>query len=92
MRTGVRPSWWAGVLPTVVLPVAVAVITLAGTGMTSRFGTGLRPLDVLGELLLLAGPAALVVRRWNPPAVFAGVAAALVLYLAAGYPFGPAPL
>jgi signal transduction histidine kinase len=80
------------VLPTVVLPVAVAVVTLVGTWWAQRFGTGLRPLDPLGRALLLAGPAALVVRRWNPPAVFAGIAAVLVGYLAAGYPFGPAPL
>jgi signal transduction histidine kinase len=80
------------VLPTVVLPVGVAVVTLAGTWFVQRFGTGLRPLDALGKALLLAGPAALVVRRWHPPAVFAAIAAALVVYLAAGYPFGPAPL
>ncbi|GAA0898854.1 sensor histidine kinase [Pseudonocardia zijingensis] len=92
MRTGGRPSWWAGVLPTAVLPVAVAFVTIVGTSFTQEFGTGTRYLDVAGRLLLLAGPAALVFRRWNPPAVFAGVAAVLLVYLAAGYPFGPVPL
>ena len=92
MRTGGRPSWWAGVLPTAVLPVAVAAFTLIGTGFAQQFDTGLRPLDPLGKILLLAGPAALVVRRWNPPAVFAGIAGVLLVYLAAGYPFGPVPL
>lgn len=79
-------------MPTVVLPVAVAVITVVGTGFTQRFGTGLRPLDPLGGILLLTGPALLVVRRWNPPVVFAAIAAVLLAYLGAGYPFGPAPL
>src|SRR5688572_21031581 len=92
MRTERRPNWWAGVLPTVVLPIAVAVFTVVGTGFAQRFGTGPRLLDPLGGILLLAGPAALVARRWNPPVVFAGIAAALLVYLAAGYPFGPVPL
>jgi signal transduction histidine kinase len=92
MRTGGRPSWWAGFLPTVVLPLAVAVFTLVGTTFAQEYGTGARHLDLLGRVLLLAGPAALVVRRWNPPAVFAGVAGVLLIYLAAGYPFGPVPL
>jgi signal transduction histidine kinase len=87
-----RPGWWAGVLPTVVLPLAVAVFTLVGTGFTQQLGMGLRPLDLLGKVLLLAGPAALVVRRWNPPVVFAGISGVLLVYLAAGYAFGPAPL
>ncbi|WP_170231626.1 sensor histidine kinase [Pseudonocardia kunmingensis] len=92
MRTDVRASWWGGVLPTVVLPVVVGLVTLVGTGFAEQAGTGLRPLDLLGRVLLLAGPAALVVRRWNPPVVFAGVGAVLLGYLAAGYPFGPVPL
>jgi signal transduction histidine kinase len=91
MRTGERPSWWAGVVPTVVVPIAVGVFTVVGTGFAQRFGTG-RLLDPLGGILLLAGPAALVVRRWNPPAVFAGVVGVLLIYLATGYPFGPVPL
>jgi signal transduction histidine kinase len=80
------------VLPTVVVPVVVTVITLVGTGFAQEFDTGVRPLDPLGKALLLAGPAALVVRRRNPPVVFAAVAGALLVYLAAGYPFGPVPL
>jgi signal transduction histidine kinase len=92
MRTGGRPSWWAGVLPTVVLPLAVAGFTLVGTTFAQEFGTGPRQLDLLGRVLLLSGPAALVVRRWNPPVVLAGIAGVLLIYLAAGYPFGPVPL
>jgi signal transduction histidine kinase len=92
MGTGEPRSWWAGVVPTVVLPVAVAVFTVVGTGFAQRFGTGVRLLDPVGGILLLAGPAALVARRWNPPVVFAGIAVVLLAYLAAGYPFGPVPL
>jgi signal transduction histidine kinase len=87
-----RPGWWAGVLPTVVLPVAVAAVSLAGTRVTQELGTGLRDLDPLGVVLLLAGPALLAVRRWHPPAVFAAVGGVLLAYLAAGYAFGPVPL
>jgi signal transduction histidine kinase len=86
------PAWWAGVLPTVVLPVVVGVIALTGTLAAQPHVAPIRLLDTAGAVLLLAGPAALVVRRWHPPAVYAGVAALLVTYLALGYPFGPVPL
>jgi signal transduction histidine kinase len=77
------------VLPTVVLPLAVAAFTLVGSHFAARSQPEARPLDALGIVLLLAGPVALVVRRWHPPAVFAGIAAVLVAYFDAGYPFGP---
>jgi signal transduction histidine kinase len=80
------------VLPTVVLPVALGVVTLIGSLATDSHVAPIRPLDALGIVLLLVGPAALVVRRWHPPAVYAGIAAVLVAYFAAGYPFGPVPL
>jgi signal transduction histidine kinase len=70
----------------------VGVITLVGTLLTQPHVTPVRLLDAFGVLLLLAGPAALVVRRWNPPAVYAGISALLVAYLGFGYPFGPVPL
>lgn len=92
VRPAERPTWWAGVLPTAVLPAAVGLLTFVGTGWAQSRGTGLRPLDAAGVVLLLAGPAALVVRRWNPPVVYAGIVAVLIGYLAAGYPFGPVPL
>jgi signal transduction histidine kinase len=40
-------------------------------------------------LLLVAGPAALIVRRRYPVAVLAGVLAATLLYMVLGYPYGP---
>ncbi|WP_051342670.1 sensor histidine kinase [Pseudonocardia spinosispora] len=48
-----------------------------------------RPLDVLAVLLLLAGPAALLLRYRFPISALAVTVVALVGYLAMGYPFGP---
>lgn len=48
-----------------------------------------RPLDVLAVLLLLAGPAALLLRYRFPIPALAITVMALVGYLAMGYPFGP---
>jgi signal transduction histidine kinase len=85
-----RPSWWAGPLSTVVLPLAVAAGTLAATVPTRGFfQPDARPFDAAGIALLLAGPALLVVLRWHPPVVLAGAAAAVLSYFVAGYPFGP---
>ncbi|QJY48505.1 sensor histidine kinase [Pseudonocardia broussonetiae] len=83
-----RP-WWGGVWPTVVLPLLVAGFTLAGT-QWSRWGQpAARPVDALAVVLLLAGPALLVVRRAWPGPVLVLTAAVLVGYLALGYPTGP---
>lgn len=79
-------------LLTVVLPLAVGWFTVVGTGFASQGQPEARPLDALGVALLLVGPAALVVRRWQPAAVLGMAATALVIYLGAGYPFGPVPL
>ena len=85
-----RPAWWAGPLSTVVLPLVVGAGTLAATVPTRDFfQPDARPFDAVGIALLLAGAALLVVRRWHPPAVLAGAAAAVLAYLVAGYPFGP---
>ena len=85
-----RPSWWAGPLSTVVLPLAVAAGTLAATVPTRGFfQPDARPFDAVGIALLLAGPALLVVRRWHPPAVLAGAAAAVLAYFVAGLPVRP---
>ena len=89
MDTARRPGWWAGPLPTLVLPAAVAAFTIVGTFAAARGQPLARPLDALGIVLLLAGPAALVVRRWYPPAALAVAAGAACVYLALDYPYGP---
>ncbi|RAG80629.1 sensor histidine kinase [Streptacidiphilus pinicola] len=48
-----------------------------------------RPLDTLAYLLLLAGPALLLVRRQWPVQVCAGTAAVAGAYLLLRYPYGP---
>lgn len=47
------------------------------------------PLDVWARILLLLGPALLVVRHRHPVAVVYGVSAVTLVYLGAGYPYGP---
>jgi DNA-binding NarL/FixJ family response regulator/signal transduction histidine kinase len=49
----------------------------------------MRPLDALGIVLLLVGPAALLARRRWPVAVLATAAAAMVIYRGLEYPIGP---
>jgi signal transduction histidine kinase len=71
------------------LPLAVGAFTVIGTTFASRGQPDMRPLDALGIMLLLVGPAALGVRRWHPVAGLALAATALAVYLGAGYPFGP---
>lgn len=71
------------------LPLAVAAVTVVGTTFASRGQPLARPLDAVGIALLLAGPAALGVRRIQPVAALGLAAAALAVYLAVGYPFGP---
>ena len=71
------------------LPLAIGAVTVIGTTFASRGQPLARPLDAFGIALLLAGPAALGVRRIQPVAALGLAAAALAVYLAVGYPFGP---
>ncbi|MER8186754.1 histidine kinase [Kitasatospora sp. NPDC094015] len=73
----------------VALAVLVAVVQVAGTVAAGRHQPQRAPLDALGYLLLLAGPALLVLRRRHPAAVAVGTTAVTVVYLVAGYPYGP---
>ncbi|WP_073706583.1 sensor histidine kinase [Glutamicibacter sp. 0426] len=73
--------------PLAILPVAVAVIQLAGTHFASMHQGRTLPLAAI--LLLLAGPALLLLRRRAPGPMAAGAAAIALAYLAAGFPFGP---
>ena len=69
--------------------VLVALAQVAGSTVAAHNQPGREPLGVLGYALLLAGPALLVLRRRAPVAVAAGTAAVLLVYLTAGYPYGP---
>lgn len=69
--------------------IAVAVVQLVGTAFAAARQPDMRPLDALALVLLLAGPAALPLRRRAPAVMLPAVAAATLLYLAAGYPWGP---
>lgn len=71
------------------LPLAVGGFTVVGTTFASHGQPMARPLDALGYALLLAGPAALGVRRVQPVLAFGLAAAALAIYLGTGYPAGP---
>ena len=68
-----------------VLVVQLGVCTLA-----ARRHQGRQPLDLLGYLLLAAGPVALLWRWRSPAGILAVVMASSVLYFALGYPYGPA--
>jgi signal transduction histidine kinase len=71
------------------LPLVVGAVTVVGSTFASRGQPLARPLDAAGIALLLAGPAALGVRRIQPVAALGLAATALAVYLAVGYPFGP---
>ena len=84
-----RPSWWGGVLPTLVLPAVVGFVAVVGSAFASHAMSGFRPLDALGVAFLLVGPVALVLRRANRPAALAVTALATITYFLVGYAFGP---
>lgn len=69
--------------------LVLAVIVSAGTGLAARNQPDRESLDVLGRLLLLAGPAVLLVRRRHPVAALYAVVVVTLVYLGAGYPYGP---
>jgi signal transduction histidine kinase len=67
----------------------VAVVQLGLTTLAARNQPESQSLDLLGYLLLAAGPVALLFRWRSPTGVLAAVMAATVLYFALGYPYGP---
>ncbi|MFG2990244.1 sensor histidine kinase [Streptomyces sp. NPDC048257] len=80
-RTGRGPAWRSALL--------VAVFTQIGSGWAGHAQSGRVPLDGVGRLLLLLGPALLVVRHRYPVAVAYGVSLVTLVYVGAGYPYGP---
>jgi signal transduction histidine kinase len=80
-------------LARLVVPGLVAGgIQLVGSFGASMRQPAARPLDAVAVVLLLAGPVALLARRRFPVATVAVTAAAMLGYLAAGYPYGPVVL
>ncbi|ODU01137.1 MAG: hypothetical protein ABS81_21505 [Pseudonocardia sp. SCN 72-86] len=72
--------------------VLIAVVQVGACTVAGRWQPDARPLDVWAYLLLVAGPAALlVVRRYPVPVLVATVAASFG-YFTLGYPGGPAVL
>lgn len=70
--------------------LALAVFVMVGTGFAAEGQQDTRePLDVLARVLLLAGPALLLLRKRRPVAAVFGVCATALVYFAAGYPYGP---
>ncbi|MET9254074.1 sensor histidine kinase [Streptomyces sp. NPDC003717] len=70
--------------------VLVTAFALTGSRFAAHAQHGDRAaLDPLAWALLAGAGAVLLWRRSHPVAVVAGTAAATLLYLAAGYPFGP---
>ncbi|GAA5048267.1 histidine kinase [Nocardia callitridis] len=70
------------------MALVVAAIQLVGGTFANR-ATGDRSLDVLGYLLLLIGPCALVWRRAKPLPALVVALSACVAYLLVGYGYGP---
>lgn len=75
-----------------VLALAAAAMQLVGTHFAASRQPLARPLDWFGVVLLLAGPALLLLHRRAPEAMLGGVLAVTAGYLALGYPWGPVPL
>ncbi|QKV91427.1 sensor histidine kinase [Streptomyces sp. NA02950] len=92
-----RGPWWAGEgaqprhgerLPWR-SSAAVAVVQLVGTRFAAHDQPARPDLGPLGFALLLAGPALLLVRHSHPRLAVFGTAAVTLVYLGAGYPYGP---
>ncbi|MFE2145238.1 sensor histidine kinase [Streptomyces sp. NPDC059456] len=67
----------------------VAVLAQASGGWVHQLQPGREPLGLPGRLLLLLGPALLLLRHRHPVSVVYGVCAVTLVYLACGYPYGP---
>jgi signal transduction histidine kinase len=80
---------WVQEHPDLLLALAAALLNVVVGTFAARHQHPDRSLDVWAYLLLLAGPAFLVVRRRWPTAVLAGVFAATFGYIWLGYPQGP---
>ncbi len=83
------PPWRPYPGPRLFLPLVVGLIQVLGTRFAARSQPDAVPLDLTAYALLVAGPVALVVRRWRPLLAFGVAAAATTTYLCLEYPRGP---
>ncbi len=74
------------------LPAVVALIQVTGSMHERTHEPAAAAIDTLGLVLLLAGPAALTVRRWWPREVLVFVLAITFTYHLLDYPEGPVSL
>ncbi|RCH70790.1 sensor histidine kinase [Streptomyces sp. SDr-06] len=68
---------------------ALTVFVLAGSHFAAHVQTGRAPLDAFAHGLLVAGCGVLLVRRRHPVVAVFAASAAVMVYLGAGYPYGP---
>jgi len=87
-----RRDWegrpWRGA-PPVRLALFAGAIQVIGSRFAAHDQLAARSLNLWGYLLLLAGPAALLLRRRYRVPVVAATIAVTVAYLVLGYPYGP---
>nr|WP_223184956.1 sensor histidine kinase [Streptomyces sp. CBMA152] len=62
---------------------------MAGSGFAAHGQPDRAPLDVFARLLIVAACAVLLLRRRHPVLAVFGTAGATMVYLGAGYPYGP---
>ncbi|MEU9104973.1 sensor histidine kinase [Streptomyces xanthophaeus] len=80
-RAGRGPAWRSSLF--------VAVCAQTGSGWAAHEQSGRVAVDWSARFLLLLGPLLLVWRHRHPVAVAYGVAAVTLVYVGAGYPYGP---
>jgi signal transduction histidine kinase len=85
-RGRVLGRWWLDVFPVLL----VAILQVGGTAAAGHNQPERWSLDALGVALLLAGPAALLVRRRWPEVALAVAFSAALAYWLTDYPRGPA--
>lgn len=82
---GPRHPWHASIF----LAIFIAIVELFGAHIANYHESAVRPLDAGGNILIIVGAAALIVRRkWRIPAYVVSLAAT-VAYLLAGYAYAP---
>jgi len=82
-----RPGrhWWTDVA----LALAIGISEILATHLAAQTQPERRPLDATGAALLVAGAAALVVRRRYPVLALCVAEASMLLFWLLGYPRGP---